>query len=104
MGPGGAYTPDPEADWHLLVGDETTLPAIAASLERLPAGARAFAFVEVADASEEQELDVPAGAELTWVHRGDGVAGTALVAAVLSAPLPEGTPQAFVHGEAGAVR
>ena len=38
------------------------------------------------------------------MHRRDGVPGTALVAAVLSAPLPEGTVQAFVPGEAGAVR
>ncbi len=104
FGPGGAYTPGPDVDWHLLVGDETTLPAIAATLERLPAGARALAFVEVADGTEEQPLDLPPGAELTWVHRGAGVPGTALVAAVLSAPLPEGTVQAFVHGEAGAVR
>ena len=28
MGPSGAYAPDPAADWHLLVGDETALPAI----------------------------------------------------------------------------
>ena len=104
FGPGGAYTPGPEVDWHLLVGDETALPAIAASLERLPAGARALAFVEVADAAEEQELSLPAGTELTWVHRGDGAPGTALVAAVLAAPLPEGSVQAFVHGEAGTVR
>jgi NADPH-dependent ferric siderophore reductase len=104
FGPGGAYTPGPDADWHLLVGDETTLPSIAASIERLPAGARALAFVEVADAAEEQELALPEGVELTWVHRGERVPGTALVAAVLAASLPEGTVQAFVHGEAGAVR
>ncbi len=104
LGPGGAYTPDADVDWHRLVGDETTLPSIAASLERLPPGARALAFVEVADGTEEQALDLPEDVELTWVHRGDGVPGTALVAAVLSAPLPEGSVQAFVHGEAGAVR
>ena len=28
MGPSGAYAPDPAADWHLLAGDETALPAI----------------------------------------------------------------------------
>src|SRR3712207_7785498 len=28
MGPGGGYAPDPDADWHLLVGDESALPAI----------------------------------------------------------------------------
>ena len=104
FGPGGAYTPGADVDWHLLVGDETTLPAIAASLDRLPAGARALAFVEVDGAADEQPLQLPDGAELTWVHRSGNAPGTALVAAVLSAPLPEGSVQAFVHGEAGAVR
>ena len=37
-GPGSGYRPDPAADWHLLVGDESALPAIAASLEAVPAG------------------------------------------------------------------
>jgi NADPH-dependent ferric siderophore reductase len=40
-GPSGGYRPDPDADWHLMVGDESAVPAIAASLEALPAGARA---------------------------------------------------------------
>src|SRR3954453_9970831 len=34
-GPGGAYAPDPAADWHLMAGDESVLPAIAASLRRV---------------------------------------------------------------------
>src|SRR4051812_41317174 len=48
MGPGGAYRPHPDADWHLLAGDEAALPAIAAALDGLPAGTRALAVVEVA--------------------------------------------------------
>ena len=39
MGPGGAYAPDPAADWHLLAGDEAGLPALSAALEALPADA-----------------------------------------------------------------
>ncbi len=103
LGPGGAYTPSADADWHLLVGDETALPAIAASLARLPAGARAQVFVEVADAAEEQPLPVPPGVQLEWVHRA-GAPGTALVAAVCAADLPAGSVHVFVHGEAGCVR
>lgn len=38
LGPSGAYAPDPDADWHLMVGDESALPAIAASLEQVPVG------------------------------------------------------------------
>ena len=37
-GRAGGYAPDPDADWHLMVGDESALPAIAASLEQVPAG------------------------------------------------------------------
>ncbi|MGY1602497.1 siderophore-interacting protein [Geodermatophilus sp. SYSU D00815] len=105
LGPGGAYAPSPDADWHLLAGDESALPAIGATLERLPAGARALVFVEVADGTEEQaDLVVGDGVELVWVHRGGRAPGVALVAAVLAASLPEGTAHLFVHGEAGAVR
>jgi NADPH-dependent ferric siderophore reductase len=105
MGPGGAYTPNPDADWHLLAGDEAALPAIAVALERLPAGTRAVVLLEVAGAEEEQ-ADVLArdGVQLTWVHRGDAAPGAALVAAVQAVDLPAGTGHVFVHGEAGAVR
>ena len=34
MGPGGAYAPDPAADWHLFAADEAGLPAVSAALER----------------------------------------------------------------------
>jgi NADPH-dependent ferric siderophore reductase len=105
MGPGGAYAPHPDADWHLLAGDEAALPAIAATLERLPAGTRALVVVEVAGPEEEQTDVVAAdGVELVWVHRGDAAPGEALVAAVRGARLPDGTGHVFVHGEAAAVR
>ena len=56
-GPGGAYTPSPDADWHLLVGDDAALPAIAVSLARVPAGVPAFAVVEVDGPEHRQPLD-----------------------------------------------
>ncbi|EEP71159.1 siderophore-interacting protein [Micromonospora sp. ATCC 39149] len=104
VGPGGAYAPSPDADWHLLVGDESALPAIAAALERLPAGAPARVFLEVADAAEEQPLPSPGAVELTWLHRGDRPVGEALVAAVSALDFPPGEVHAFVHGEATFVR
>ncbi len=104
LGPGGAYAPDPAADWHLLAGDESALPAIAASLERMPEGALVHAFVEVADEHDEQKLDLPAGIEVTWLHRGAAPVGEALVAAVRALDFPAGDVHAFVHGEAGFVK
>ncbi|MBZ6110293.1 MULTISPECIES: siderophore-interacting protein [Streptomyces] len=102
MGPGGAYAPDTTADWHLLAGDESALPAIARSLEALPDGARAFVFVEVEGPEEEQKID--SDVEVVWLHRGDRPVGRALVEAVRALDFPEGRLHAFVHGEAACVK
>lgn len=104
MGPGGAYAPSAEVDWHLFAGDESALPAIAAGLERLPAGAPAQVFVEVSGPDEEQKLETPGEATVTWLHRGDERVGVPLVRAVADLDFPSGTVQAFVHGEAGFVK
>ncbi|MFJ9212254.1 siderophore-interacting protein [Streptomyces sp. NPDC102264] len=104
LGPGGLYVPDPAADWHLLVGDESALPAIAASLERMPAGALVHAFVEISGAEEEQKVTTPDGTGITWLHRGERPVGESLVAAVRGLDFPAGDVHAFVHGEAGFVK
>jgi NADPH-dependent ferric siderophore reductase len=103
-GPGGGYAPDPAADWHLLVGDESALPAIAAALERLPVGARARVLVEVAGPEEEQKLETAADALVLWLHRGTSRVGEPLLAAVRELEPPPGEVHAFVHGEAGFVK
>ncbi|MEV5596193.1 siderophore-interacting protein [Streptomyces sp. NPDC052496] len=104
LGPGGAYAPDAGADWHLLAGDESALPAIAASLARMPEGVPVHAFIEVAGPDEEQKLEAPAGAGITWLHRGDTPVGERLVEAVRALDFPAGRVHAFVHGEAGFVK
>jgi NADPH-dependent ferric siderophore reductase len=104
MGPGGGYTPNPAANWHLLVGDESALPAIAAALDGMPAGARVRAFIEVADAAEEQKLETAGDAEITWLRRADRPVGEALVEAVRGLEFPPGEVHAFVHGEATFVK
>lgn len=104
LGPGGAYAPSPAADWHLLVGDESALPAIGVALERLPAGAPARVFVEVDGPAEEQKLTTDAAAEIVWVHRAGRPTGEGLVAAVRAFKFPPGAVHAFVHGEAGFVK
>ncbi len=104
-GPGGSYRPDSEVDWHLMVGDESALGAIGASLESLPATARASVFVVVDD--REHEIDLPSTADVqtTWLHRRGAVAPEELLRdAVAAAVFPEGRFDVFVHGEAGEVR
>jgi NADPH-dependent ferric siderophore reductase len=59
FGPGGAYAPSPEAPWHLMIGDASVIPAIAASLERIPPGVLVHVLLAVDDAREQQRLTTP---------------------------------------------
>lgn len=100
-GPRIAYRPPEETAWQLLVGDETGLPAIGAILAALPAGMRAQAIIEVADAAEEQALPSPGAAAVTWLHRGDtpASASTALLTAVRALAFPAGPRYIWGGGE-----
>lgn len=113
MGPGGGYAPRAEADWHLLAGDMSALPAISAACAALPTRAVGRVFVEVAGPADEFDFPRPEGVELTWIHT-DGAAGTSgaegtaapgglLAAAVRAEPWREGLVHVFIHGEAQAV-
>lgn len=101
-GPGGAYAPDPAADWHLIAGDEAALPAIRQALAALPSDAQGYAVLQVDAASYQQEVVAPPGVELTWLHRSDP-AHPGLADAVRALPWREGRVHAFVHGEGQAV-
>jgi NADPH-dependent ferric siderophore reductase len=105
-GPAGAYSPDPSVDWHLFVGDESALPAIACSLEALAPGQRAVAFVEVGGPADEIALSTAADLELHWLHRGDAAPGTTTLLddAVRSWAWPPGRAAAFVHGESALLK
>lgn len=104
-GPGGGYAPDPSAGWHLLVGDESAIPAIAVALERLDPGARAIALVVVDGPEHELRLDSPGDVDVVWLHRRDSPLPEKLLAdAVAALVFPPGSVDAFVHGEADEVR
>lgn len=75
LGPGGGGIA-PAADWYLLAGDDTALPAIARMLETLPAQARGVALIEVGSAADEQRIRTRTGIELRWLHRHAGAPGT----------------------------
>lgn len=104
-GPSGGYAPDLSADWHLLVGDESALPAIAASLERIPDGVPVRVLVEVDGAADELELASGGERQVVWLHRrGHDEVDGLLADAVGRLERPPGRVHAFVHGEAVSVR
>lgn len=105
-GAGGAYAPDPEADWHFLVGDDSALPAIGAALEALADDAVGVAVIEVDGPADQIVLRAPAGVALTWVHRDGGEPGSGnwLAEAVRAVPWREGRVHVFAHGEREAMK
>lgn len=105
-GIGGGYAPDPDAGWHLLAGDDSALPAIAAALEAMPKDAEGVAFLEVDGDADHLELAAPSGIEVVWLHRDGAEAGTTtlLADAVRARAWRDGRVQVFAHGERGAMK
>ncbi|MEU6312987.1 siderophore-interacting protein [Streptomyces sp. NPDC047014] len=89
------------ADWLLVIGDETALPAIGRWLAEMPEGTRARVFIEVGEESHRQELPTRADAEITWLVRDGAPAGTTdlLESAVRAMEWLPGTVFAWAAGE-----
>lgn len=103
-GPGGSYRPSADVDWHLLVGDESAVGAIGASLQVLGPDAAAEVFVVVEKRGYEIELPVTDSTTIRWLYREEAADSENWVAAAVAATqFPEGTFDIFVHGEAGEV-
>ncbi|WP_213816546.1 siderophore-interacting protein [Glaciihabitans sp. dw_435] len=105
-GPGGGYTPDPAADSHLLVGDLSALPAIAAALEAMPTDATGLAIIETTSSQDAIDLVAPTGVEVRWMPRGagDDADASVLATAVASIDWPDGDVQVFAHGERESIK
>ena len=101
-GPAGAYNPDPTADWHLMVGDESALPAIAASLEAVPPDTPVVVRLISNGPDHEIALTTTGRLDLAWLQRtGDP---DQLAQSLTALAFPAGRVHAFVHGEAGEIR
>jgi NADPH-dependent ferric siderophore reductase len=103
--PGGSYTIDPTADWYLIAGDESALPAIGTIVEALPEGKTARVLIEVIDAAEEQDLTSHAKLDVTWLHRGESAeAGRELEKTLREQELPAGQGRVWLGCEAEIMR
>ena len=99
-GPRGSFVVPMDWDWHLLIGDETALPAIARRLEELPTGAKAIALVETGNAADRLAIDTRADLQLHWLLRDRG---ESLAQATRRLHLPAGEGYAWAAGEAAAI-
>ncbi|WP_159820378.1 siderophore-interacting protein [Colwellia sp. 20A7] len=66
-GPGDVKHLDINAKQHLFFGDITALPAIAATLEKLPENAIGHAYIQIPDKQDKQTLITPKGINIHWL-------------------------------------
>jgi len=99
-GPRGSTVISLDYDWHLLVGDETALPAISRRLEELPGNTQAIVIIETGDAADQRPLKSSAQVNVQWLVQ-HGKSG--LVDAVRALQLPMGEGFAWAAGESATI-
>jgi NADPH-dependent ferric siderophore reductase len=93
-GPRGSMILPLAMDWHLLIGDDSALPAVTRRLEELPADARVVVVLLV-DAADRRTFVTRADARIHWVDSDD-----ALLQVLKELPLQTGAGLAWGGGEA----
>ena len=66
-GPRGSFVIPMTFDWHLLIGDETALPAIGRRLEEFPPETRAIAVIKTGSDDARIKLDSQCELQMHWV-------------------------------------
>ncbi len=86
---------------HLLVADETGLPAVLGILRSMPRHHRGIACIEIPDAADAQPHGAPEGVEVRWLVRPRGVKPGAHALEVVreEASLPADPFSAYLVGE-----
>ena len=97
-GPRGSFVVPVDYDWHVLIGDETALPAISRRLEELPASTRVTVIGQTADAADRRSLTSAAALDVHWVE-----SDLALASAVSGLELLPGEGYIWCAGEASAM-
>jgi NADPH-dependent ferric siderophore reductase len=99
---GRGFEPRADAGSHVLVGDESALPAVLGILRDLPRDATGLALIEIPDAADAQPVEAPAGFDVRWLPRADPAAPPgALALATLErfAPPDPAALSAYLAGE-----
>lgn len=94
-GPRNSLVVPTDYDWHLLVGDETALPAVARRMEQLPSGTVAQALLLVVDPRDRRQLRSRSVFNVTWFHSRQELLG-----AVEAFRLPSGSGFVWCGAEA----
>jgi NADPH-dependent ferric siderophore reductase len=105
-GPRGSFVIPQEYDWHLLIGDETAIPAIGRRLAELPEGKRVLAVIETELPDSQLEFETRADLDVQWVRcsvdQADGT--SALERVVRRLQFPDGEGFVWAAGEYSSIQ
>lgn len=99
-GPRGSLVVGTGFATHVLIGDETALPAIRRRVAELPQHARAIVLAEVEGPADEEPMPTEARLDLRWVHR----TRNRLLDVVAEAELPAEDAYAWVACESAVAK
>jgi NADPH-dependent ferric siderophore reductase len=85
-GPRGSLVVPTDYDWHLLIGDDTALPAVARRLEELPSDTVAQVLLFVTDSADRRQLRSRSIFNVSWIY-----SRQELLTAVQQLHLPSGS-------------
>lgn len=110
-GPRGSFVIPVGFDWHLLIGDETAIPAIGRRLEELPGDAQAIVVIKLRHEADRTEFMTRCKLQVEWVIDNDEAPTAAgqempsdegpdkLEQAVRGLALPQGEGYVWAAGE-----
>lgn len=99
-GPGSVKQVDAKADWVLLAGDTTALPAIESHLENIPKDTKGYAFISVASENDIRTLVKPEDIDVIWVNQNSG----GLASLLSDTSFPDSTPSIWAAAEFSQMR
>lgn len=104
-GPSGTKLVSTTADWFLIAGDMTALPAIEANIKLLPGTATGHLVIEVQEIADQRQFDLPDNLSIQWLMNPEPQSGKSELATVVKTlPWLDGTPNIWVAGESSIVR
>lgn len=104
-GPSSTKLVDTTADWFLIAGDMTALPAIEANVKRLPMDAAGHLVIEVQEPADQRQFELPDSLNIQWLINPEPRSGNSRLAeVVMNLAWPAGIPGVWIAGEVSTVR
>jgi NADPH-dependent ferric siderophore reductase len=105
VGPGPTKRLDNTADWFLIVGDMTALPALSVNIEGMEDTARGHVIIEILNEEDKQSLPFPEQIDVHWMVNPDPQQSRSLLLDKLSSiEWYEGRPFVWIAGESKSVK